>query len=104
MFAGAVYLFDEAFSAAPTNYPTATPQLKWFLDQTYGSDIPGSTGSQYGQSVSMYTNVILVGAPSTEIGGVAMGSVSVLDAYSSTALLDVSYVQTDVASACCKCV
>ena len=91
MCVGAVYLYDEGISASPTEAPTEAPVATWFLETTYGPDVPG-TGSNYGQSVDMYTSMIIVGSPTAEIGGVAMGKVSILDAYSTTTLYDVSTV------------
>lgn len=70
-----------------------TPDLgdiTWFQTSEY-TNPEGGTLSQYGQSVAMYTEFFLVGAPNGQVDdGARAGSVSIYDVYTSTPISTVS--------------
>ena len=91
MCAGAAYLFVESSSDAPTVAPTPDlGDIKWFETAAYGNP-EGGTLSQFGQSVSMYAEFFVVGAPNGQSeSGPRSGSVSIFDIYSSASITTVS--------------
>ena len=89
-------MFAESVSAAPSVSPTTAPTLAptvvfdWYEGMVY-TDPAGGTLSQFGQSVSMYTEFFVVGAPTGQAdGGARAGSVSIFNVYSSSSISTVS--------------
>ena len=80
-------MFGESVSAAPTMSPTPDlGDVTWFQTAEYPNP-EGGTLSQFGQSVSMYTEFFVVGAPNGQVdGGAQAGSVSIFDVYTSSSI------------------
>ena len=95
-----MYLFEESTSAAPTMAPTPDlGDVNWFQTSEYANP-EGGTLSQFGQSVSMYTEFFVVGAPTGQAdGGARAGSVSIFNVYSSSSISTVSCI--DIFKALC---